>query len=425
MTEKLRILILEDREADAQLTEGELRRSGFDFSAQTVRTRDEFFKARGFPAHARVGGLHAAGFRRPGSLECFLRQHSDHPFIIVSGTIGDEKAAELIKNGATDFVPRDRLEKLGAAVRALREAAARRERRQAELLRQSSEARFRALFESAGSGIAIEDLQGKIIQTNRALQQMLGYEAAERGHHAAGLHAFAGFEGGNGALQAAALGQVRPLPGGKAVRAPGRPHLLGAAHGLDGARRRSGAAIHRGDDRGHHGTAARRGGAHAVRVDRGIFQRRHRQPDAGRDYFQLEPGAERLFGYTSSEANGRPISLITPQDREQEANQIIERMKRGEYIDSFETTRLRKDGLLIHVSATTSPIKDASGAIVGASSIYRDITERKRAEEVLRESGSSPPRKTSWQRPEPRPTACLPSTAPMPRSARATLLPTC
>jgi PAS domain S-box-containing protein len=102
--------------------------------------------------------------------------------------------------------------------------------------------------------------------------------------------------------------------------------------------------------------------------------------------FSWNPAAERLFGYTGSEANGRPISLITPRDREEEGQEILERMKRGEYIDNFETTRLRKDGLLIHVSVTTSPIKDASGTIIGASSIYRDITERKRAEEVLRKS---------------------------------------
>lgn len=97
-------------------------------------------------------------------------------------------------------------------------------------------------------------------------------------------------------------------------------------------------------------------------------------------------GAERLFGYTSSEAVGQHISLIIPVNRRDEERVIIERIKQGERIEHFDTARIRKDKTLFDVSLTISPVRDASGKIVGASKIARDITERKRIERELRES---------------------------------------
>jgi PAS domain S-box-containing protein len=89
-------------------------------------------------------------------------------------------------------------------------------------------------------------------------------------------------------------------------------------------------------------------------------------------------GAERVFGYPAREAIGRPITLVIPADRQSEEREILTRIRRGERIDHFETIRQRKDGGLIAVSLTVSPVKDASGKIVGASKIARDITEQKR-----------------------------------------------
>ncbi|HSY99090.1 MAG TPA: PAS domain S-box protein [Terriglobales bacterium] len=97
-------------------------------------------------------------------------------------------------------------------------------------------------------------------------------------------------------------------------------------------------------------------------------------------------GAERLFGYTASEAVGQHISLIIPLNRRDEETVIIKRIKNGERIEHFDTIRVRKDQTLIDISLTISPVRDASGKIVGASKIARDITERKRIERELRES---------------------------------------
>jgi PAS domain S-box-containing protein len=94
-------------------------------------------------------------------------------------------------------------------------------------------------------------------------------------------------------------------------------------------------------------------------------------------------GAERIFGYSASEAIGQPITIVIPQDRQGEEREILTRIRRGERVDHFETVRQRKNGVLIVVSLTISPVKDASGRIVGASKIARDITEQKKNQELI------------------------------------------
>jgi len=94
-------------------------------------------------------------------------------------------------------------------------------------------------------------------------------------------------------------------------------------------------------------------------------------------------GAERVFGYTAEEAIGQPITIVIPQDRQDEERTILTRLRRGERIDHFETVRRRKHGSLIVVSLTISPIKNTEGKIVGASKIARDITEQKRSQEQI------------------------------------------
>ncbi len=94
-------------------------------------------------------------------------------------------------------------------------------------------------------------------------------------------------------------------------------------------------------------------------------------------------GAERLFGYLAPEVIGQPISLLLPPGRVGEEPAIIERLKRGERVDSFETVRRRKDRHDIDVSVTISPIRDSRGNVIGTSKVARDISDRKRAEQVL------------------------------------------
>jgi PAS domain S-box-containing protein len=97
------------------------------------------------------------------------------------------------------------------------------------------------------------------------------------------------------------------------------------------------------------------------------------------------PGAQRIFGYTAEEAIGQSVTMLIPEKHLDEEPEILNRLRRGERIDHYETVRRRKDGTLIDVSLTVSPIKDAEGRIVGASKIARDITRQKRTEATIRD----------------------------------------
>jgi PAS domain S-box-containing protein len=97
-------------------------------------------------------------------------------------------------------------------------------------------------------------------------------------------------------------------------------------------------------------------------------------------------GAERIFGYTTEEAIGKPVTMLMPPERYNEEPDILARIRRGLRIDHYQTVRRRKDGSLLDISLSVSPIKDAQGKVIGASKIARDITETKRAETELRQA---------------------------------------
>jgi PAS domain S-box-containing protein len=96
------------------------------------------------------------------------------------------------------------------------------------------------------------------------------------------------------------------------------------------------------------------------------------------------PGAERLFGYTASEVIGMPITILIPVERREEEPAILERIRRGERVDPYDTVRQRKDGTFVEISLTVSPIKHPGGEVIGASKIARDLTELRQAQEQQR-----------------------------------------
>jgi PAS domain S-box-containing protein len=100
-------------------------------------------------------------------------------------------------------------------------------------------------------------------------------------------------------------------------------------------------------------------------------------------------GAQRVFGYTADEVIGKSVTVLIPDDHINEEPDIIARLRAGERIEHYETVRLRKDGRLIDISLTVSPIRDANNKIIGASKIARDISERKRSERELREQSET------------------------------------
>ena len=97
-------------------------------------------------------------------------------------------------------------------------------------------------------------------------------------------------------------------------------------------------------------------------------------------------GAERIFGYAGSEIIGKPVTVLIPADHINEEGAILARIRRGERVEHYETVRQRKDGSLVEVSLTISPIISAEGEIIGASKVARDITKQRQAQRLLDES---------------------------------------
>ncbi len=249
-----------------------------------------------------------------------------------------------------------------------------------------SERRLNAIIQSAMDAIITVDEQGRVLIFNAAAERMFGYTACEvtggpmerfipqrfRASHGAHVHRFIktgassqtlGTQGGIWGLRA--NGDEFPLETSiSQVEADGKKFLtvilrdISERKRAEELRERLAAVVESSDD------------AIIGKTLDGVITSWNR-------------GAENLFGYASSEAVGKRMQMFIPPERGNEEADILARIGRGESVEHFETVRVRKDGKTIDVSVTISPIRDSSGAVVGASKIARDITDRKRAEQRL------------------------------------------
>ena len=252
----LRVLMVEDSGDDAQLIAAEFKRGGLDAVYERVETAAAMQAA--LEVHTWdliICDYSMPHFDGPAALAIYQQAGLDIPFISVSGTVGEEYVAAMIKAGAHDYVMKHNLGQLVPTVkRELRAAQERRDRRHAE----SVSAYLASIVESCDDAIIGKTLDGAVVSWN--------------------------------------------------------------------------------------------------------------------------PGAERLYGYSAAEMIGRSISLLIPSYRPEELPEIYETIKQGKAVEGLETVRIRKDGTPVEVSLTVSPIKDAGGRVVGASTVARDITRRKQEE---------------------------------------------
>ena len=177
MAEKLRILVVEDVATDAELQEQELRRSGLEFTSRRVETRPEFIAAMGeFRPDLILADYRMPAFNGMEALALTFELAPRTPFIIVTGSVNEETAAECIKAGAWDYVLKGHLGRLSAAVgSALERRRVAEERRKAEGALQASERRYKALFEEARDGIFIADADsGVLLDVNRSVLELIG-----------------------------------------------------------------------------------------------------------------------------------------------------------------------------------------------------------------------------------------------------------
>jgi PAS domain S-box-containing protein len=256
-----------------------------------------------------------------------------------------------------------------------------------------SETQLQTIVESITEAVVVSDLNGKLLHFNQAALDMLGYASREEGRRdfsqLADTFELSGLDG--------AQWSVDQWPMARILRGE-------RLHELEARMRRFGAEWEHVYSFG--GTIARDTGGRpvmAVVTFSDITQRRRAESAAlrlaaivessvdaviGKDLNSIvtswNAAAEMMFGYSAAEMVGQPITLIIPADHQSDEEQILSAIKRGERVEHFETERLRKDGGLVSISVTVSPIKDSHGRVIGASKVARDITARKRAEARFR-----------------------------------------
>lgn len=255
-------------------------------------------------------------------------------------------------------------------------------RREAEDAVLESHERMRAIFDTALDGVITMDHEGRIVEFSPAAERIFGYRRSDvigqlladaiippalREQHCRGLEHYLGTG------DAKVLGKRIEMEGLRADSSlvavelsinqmPGAPPLFAGfvrditeRKQAEEMRSRLAAIVESSDD------------AVVGKTLQGIIT-------------SWNPGAERLFGYSAQEALGQPMLMLIPPESSTEESEILARIARGEGMPQFETVRVRKGGMKIDVSVTVSPIRDSQGKIVGASTIARDITERKLAE---------------------------------------------
>jgi PAS domain S-box-containing protein len=256
MSDPLRVLIIEDSLDDTFFLVRELQKGGYNVAFDRVETASAMQAA--LEAHnwdLVISDYALPQFNGPAALALFKQKDLDIPFIIVSGVIGEERAVEMLKAGANNYVLKANLARLVPAVQQeLRLTQERRIRQQT----QAAAAYLASIVQSCNDAIIGKTLDGTIVSWNA--------------------------------------------------------------------------------------------------------------------------GAERLYGYSALEIIGRSVAVLIPPYRPEELPETLERIRKGEHVQRQETIRIRKDGQPVEVAITTSPIRDADGNIIGASSIARDITQRKQEE---------------------------------------------
>jgi signal transduction histidine kinase/FixJ family two-component response regulator len=180
MTDKeFRILMVEDSPTDAELTEHELRRARISFSLRRVQTEEDFIKElHDFKPDIILSDYHLPTFTGSEALSIAAKEAPEVPFILITGALGEERAVEILKSGATDYVLKDRLSRLShAVVRALQEADEKEARKRAEKLLSASEATLRNIIEKNADGIIVVSHNGVVCFVNPAAETLFGREA--------------------------------------------------------------------------------------------------------------------------------------------------------------------------------------------------------------------------------------------------------
>jgi two-component system cell cycle sensor histidine kinase/response regulator CckA len=390
MTQPIRVLHLEDCPRDAELIRHRLNVEDLSCDILLATSQDSFETALARePFDLILSDYNLPGYSGVAALRHAKATRPDVPVILISGTVMEEHAVECLHIGATDYLLKDRLERLVPAVRrALQEAETRRARQRVEAALGESESRKAAILDSVLDCIVTMDAAGTVIEFNSAATRTFGYSKAEaigrpmadliippqfRDMHHAGLTRY--LATGEGPV----IGRLIEI---SAMRSDGSeiPVELTIT-----AIRSGPAPIFTGVLRDI--TARRQAEATRARLASIVDSSADAIFSLAMDDTILtwNTGAEQLYGYAASEMIGRSRALLVPAGKSDELVSVMERAARGESGQVLETSRVRKDGSVVDIALVTSPMTDSTGRVASVSTIARDITSRKRAEATLRD----------------------------------------
>ena len=369
MSKPLRVLVVEDSEDDAYFLIRELKKNGFDPEFERVESGRQMAEALDKKRWDIVISDHSVpGFGSLEALEIIKKKQIDIPFIVLSGTIGEEVAVNVMKAGASDYVMKGKLTRLYPSIeRELREAESREARRAAEDALKRNRQELEDFFDHAPVGLRWDAADGTILRVNEAELKLLGYNRSEYlGHNI--VEFFVDESAVNDILAMLNKGDtIENFEARKVLCKNGAvKHVVINSNAMweDGKF------------------------VHSRTFTRDITEHRLTQMtlaymaaivESSEDaiigmmldgtILTWNSGAENIYGYKAEEMKGKSITLLIPSYRPEELPQLYDKIKRGETISWYETVRLRKDGQTIDVALTLSPIKDAVGKVVGVSAI--------------------------------------------------------
>jgi PAS domain S-box-containing protein len=378
-TTAIRVIIVEDRPADAELMVLGLQDVGFSPAWQRVTTGRDLAAALDAAPDLVLSDWHLPRFSGLEALGLVRARDPEVPFIIVSGFIGEEAAIDALHRGADDYVHKDRLARLGPAVRrALEARRLRAEQRQAaaQLAAQAT------ILANVRDAILVADLAGRITYWNDGAAATYGYTADEIiGRHVRELSS-TDFDAIATALQAIAAGEEAagtwPMRcrDGREIWVDGRATALtdanGTIVGIIGVSRDV--------------TEHRRAEIERERLAAAIEQAHDAVviTDTGPAILYVNPAFERVTGYTLAEAIGRDPSILRSGLHPPSFYQVMWSTLRAGRPWVGEFTNRRKDGSLYHEEARISPIRDSAGSIISYVAVKRDVTHERRLEEAAR-----------------------------------------
>ncbi|MGZ7044289.1 MAG: PAS domain S-box protein [Methanobacterium sp.] len=399
MEEKLKVLILEDVPLDAELIEQELRRDDINFIAHRVDEEIDYRRElEEFKPNIILADHSLPHFDGISALQIASENSSHTPFIFVSGKMGEDFAVEMLKRGATDYVLKHNLSKLGHAVkRALHEAEEHLEKKNTEKALLESEKKYRALFELSPDYVLLLSTDGRILDLNHAAEQDIGLPRDKLiGKHFKEIVVpFIDQTINNGNLMDRLVNHNQHDIFQMEVKNSGMVRYTEI----------------------HHAPLLNEGEIQAVQIiARDITKRKKAEIELIQSKERLShlntyleaiinaspfaiidldpdctvkslwnPAAENIYGWKKDEVLGKSLPFIT-ENKKTEQDNLMSKVLLGESISGVEIQRIRKDGNLIYTMMAAAPLKDSDGNTMGIMSTSADISDMVKAEKQIKAS---------------------------------------